>query len=358
VIPTRFAIVGGVPAADDVRPVISLRALTASDCERLVGWIDSPDALVQWSGPANFTWPLDLDQLLRDLHASAGSGSGSLLAASDADGRFVGHAKLNVQRHHRLGLIGRVVLAPEARGRGLGGAMMRALVVRGFDELGLHRLQLGVYTFNTAAIAAYQAAGFAIEGRQRDSARGSNGYWDAFVMGMLESDPRPGVEGPGIEGPGIEGPGVEGPGVRPARLTDRRRIAVLLTQLGYPQDAEQAREGLTAWAADRSGIVLVADVGGSVAGVIAVHAIPYFERPGAFARIVALSVDGDARRAGVGRRLVSAAQEWAIAHGCVAMEVTSRLVRDDAHRFYAALGYEDQRERSGRLLRSFDHSTR
>jgi GNAT superfamily N-acetyltransferase len=104
--------------------------------------------------------------------------------------------------------------------------------------------------------------------------------------------------------------------------------------------------------------VLVAEVDGSVAGVIAPHAIPYFERPGAFARIVALGVDGERRRGGIGRRLVHAAHQWAAARGCVDAEVTSRLVREDAHRFYAALGYEDQGARSGRLKRTLDHSTR
>jgi len=337
-----------VPTADVHDQTVSLRPLTAADCVRLVGWIESEDALYQWSGPAAFTWPL---QLLHDLGAE--SDSRFLFAAADAAGELIGHAKLVVQPHHRHGLLGRVVIAPEHRGRGHGGSLMRALVAYGFDELGLHRLQLGVYTFNAAAIAAYEAAGFTVEGTLRDSTRGSTGYWNGLVMGLLESDRHP-DPGAVVAARGADG-GADS--IRAARFGDRDRVADLLTELGYPHDAAQAGERLAAWAADRHGTVLVAVVDGRVAGVIAVHAIPYFERPGAFARVVALSVDRERRRGGIGRCLVTAAQEWAAAHECVEIEVTSRLARSDAHRFYAALGYADQGGCSDRLTRPVGQST-
>jgi GNAT superfamily N-acetyltransferase len=102
--------------------------------------------------------------------------------------------------------------------------------------------------------------------------------------------------------------------------------------------------------------VLVAEAGaaaaGTAAGFAAVHRVPYFERPGAWARVVALSVDAAHRRAGVGRGLMAAAERWAAVHGCVAMEVTSLRSREAAHRFYAALGYEDRCADSGRLTRA------
>ena len=322
---------------------VSLRAFTPGDCELLLGWIDSSDALYQWAGPWDFTWPLDLGQLLRDVHVQ--NDSRRLLAVCDAVGELVGHAKLQVQLAHGLGAIGRIVIAPARRGRGLGSATMRELIRFGFDELGLHRLQLGVYTFNVAAVAAYRAAGFVIEGELRDTARGSNGYWNGFVMGMLASN-RPTAAAPGDDRNGI----------RRAGPADAGAIAGLLIQLGYPEHAEQVPERLAAWAADRDGAVLVAELDGSAAGFIAIHRVPYFERPGAFARIVALSVDSRRRRSGLGRRLVSAAEQWAAGRGCVDMEVTRRRIRSDAHGFYSALGYVDQCERSGRLKRPLSGS--
>ena len=171
---------------DDHR--VELRALASADCELLLDWIGSPDASYQWAGPWDFSWPLGLGQLLRDFRDQ--SDSRFLLAVCDPAGELIGHAKLQVQRALGLGLIGRVLIDPARRGRGLGSAMMRELVRYGFEELRLHRVGLGVYTFNSAAVAAYQAAGFVIEGELRDCTRGSNGYWNGFMMGMLESDPR------------------------------------------------------------------------------------------------------------------------------------------------------------------------
>jgi RimJ/RimL family protein N-acetyltransferase len=318
---------------------VSLRAFTAGDCERLIDWIESEDALYLWAGPRDFSWPLDPGQLLRDLGMHGDSRF--LFAANDPSGELVGHAKLEVQPHHRSGQIGRVLIAPPHRGRGLGSALMGELVTYSFDELRLHRLQLGVYTFNAAAIAAYERAGFVVEGELRDLTRSSTGYWNGFVMGMLESDRRPAAA-----------PAPDGCVIRAARQADRHQLAELLTQLGYPQDESQVSQRLLAWTGKAAGTVLVAELDGSPAGVIAVHRVPYFERPGAFARIVALSVDGRRRRGGIGRRLVLAAEEWAAARGCVDIEVTSRRVRHDAHRFYAALGYDDQCRRSGRLKRA------
>ena len=322
------------------RPVLALRALEPADCDRLLTWIGSSDALWQWSGARSFTWPLDRGQLLRDLAARAETGS--LLAGIDDRGEMVGHVLIEAQHHHGLGHIGRVAVAPEQRGRGLGLALMRALVRHGFDELGLHRLQLAVYTFNAAAIATYRSVGFVVEGVSHDSTLGSGGRWDGLTMALLEPDYRR--------------PLAYGDGIRIAGPRDADAIAGLLTQLGYAHDREQAAAQLLAWAAEPAGEVLVAEVSGApaggAAGFAAVHRVPYFERPGACARVVALSVDAAHRRAGVGWRLMAAAERWAGAHGCVDVEVTSLRSREAAHRFYAALGYEDRRAESGRLKRA------
>lgn len=318
------------------RPLLALRALEPADCDRLLTWIDSADALWQWSGARAFTWPLDRGQLVRDL--AARDGSGGPLAGVDESGEMVGHVLIEAQHHHGLGHIGRVAVAPDRRGHGLGTALMSATVRRAFDELGLHRLQLMVYTFNAPAIAAYRSVGFVVEGVALDSTRGSDGRWDGVMMSLLEADYRR--------------PAVYGDGIRIAGPRDADRIAGLLTQLGYPHDRDQAAAQLLAWAAEPMGEVLVAEDHGSASGFAAVHRVPYFERPGAFARVVALSVDAGQRRTGVGRRLMDAVERWAAAHDCTDVEVTSLRSRDAAQRFYAALGYEDRCAESGRFRRA------
>src|SRR5438105_290831 len=248
--------------------MVSLRALEPEDCETLGSWITSADALFQWSGPWDFRWPLDQAQLRRDL--SAATERRLLFAAAADDHRgLVGHVMLTVQPDHRLGLIGRVLVDPTRRGGGVGTALMREVVEVGFNRLGLRRLQLAVYDFNAAAIACYQRVGFVIEGRLRDCARGSDGYWNGYVMAVLEPEYR-----------AAESAATGGPVVRPARFTDAAVLARLLTELGYPQEEEQAGAQLVKWAGDPRGNVLVAELDGHAAGVIAAHVIPYLERPG------------------------------------------------------------------------------
>jgi RimJ/RimL family protein N-acetyltransferase len=333
---------------------LRLRPLALEDCETLLSWIGSADALFQWSGPWDFRWPLDRLQLRRDLER-AGDRRRLFAAVEPHGGELVGHAMLTVQPEHRLGLIGRVLIDPARRGEGLGTELMNAVVRVGFDELGLHRLQLGVYDFNLGAIACYERAGFAIEGRMRDSTRGSTGYWSSYLMALLEpeyrvhADPEPG-----------------GALVRRAQFADAPALAWLLTELGYPQHAEQTHAQLAAWAGDPRGTVLVAEPDespGSPAGFAAAYATRHMERPGSFARVVALAVDPARQRSGLGRRLLTAVEAWAAELGCRDIEITSSRQRDDAQAFYRALGFVDLCDRSARFKRplritSIDRSVR
>ncbi len=85
---------------------------------------------------------------------------------------------------HGFGEIGMAV-AREWRGRGVGSALLTA----GIDwarERGLHKLSLGVFAHNAAAIALYRKFGFVDEGRRVKQYRRSNGeLWDALDMGLL-----------------------------------------------------------------------------------------------------------------------------------------------------------------------------
>jgi ribosomal protein S18 acetylase RimI-like enzyme len=317
--------------------MVTLRALEPDDCDVVHGWIDSADALFQWSGAWDFRWPLDRGELRRDL---AAAGERRRLFAAVTGGELSGHLMLTIQPEHRLGVIGRVLVNPARRGGGVGTALMREIVRVGFDELGLHRLQLAVYDFNYGAIACYQRVGFVIEGRLRDATRGTAGYWNAYVMALLEPEYR-------SRGRTV----ADGVLLRPARIADAPALVALLTQLGYPQGAEQTRLQLSQWPGNPLGTVLVAEVEGAVAGVIAAHAVAYLERPGSFVRVVALAVDRERRRSGLGRRLLAAVERWAADAGCRDVEVTSQRTREDAQAFYRSLGFEDLCERSARFKR-------
>ncbi len=49
-----------------------------------------------------------------------------------------------------------------------------------FDELHLHRVSLGVFDFNSSAIACYEKAGFKKESLRRESRKIGEEYWSLW----------------------------------------------------------------------------------------------------------------------------------------------------------------------------------
>jgi len=140
--------------------------------------------------------------------------------------------------------------------------------------------------------------------------------------------------------------------VRPAVLGDAGAVLALLAELGYPDNDERSvRARLEHWAAEPSAAVLVAERSGVVVGVVALASVPFLEREGRWARIVAIVTSHAVRGQGVGRLLMAHAEDMARELGCVQMEVTSANRRADAHAFYAGLGYENWAGRAGRFLK-------
>jgi len=66
--------------------------------------------------------------------------------------------------------------------------MVAAAVEYGFRDLGLHRIDLAVFDFNTAAIRCYERVGFRREDLLRDSRRVGDDYWSLVIMAMFEND--------------------------------------------------------------------------------------------------------------------------------------------------------------------------
>lgn len=106
---------------------------------------------------------------------------------AEADGRLVGHAVLegnaNPRRAHTA-MLGMAV-RDDFRRRGVGDALMSAVVTQARDWLGLRRLQLEVFADNDAAIALYRKHGFETEGRLRSDSLRAGKYCDTLVMGLL-----------------------------------------------------------------------------------------------------------------------------------------------------------------------------
>jgi RimJ/RimL family protein N-acetyltransferase len=171
--------------------MIRLDYFTPADFDQLIRWIDSPHLLMNWSGPM-FNFPLTPDKLdwyLQDTNQLGESDVFIFKAVDTATETVVGHISLgSLSQKNSSGRISRVFIAPEQRGRGLARRMLTEALRFGFEQLHLHRIDLGVYDFNEAAIRAYTRAGMQQEGRSRDVLRYEGEYWSLIEMSMLESE--------------------------------------------------------------------------------------------------------------------------------------------------------------------------
>ena len=119
--------------------------------------------------------PIDVDRL-----AGRWQLDGTIVAL--AGGELVGELRVE-PTYFGYGEIGMMVDAGW-RGRGVGTALVAA-AIDWARARGLHKLSLGVFPHNEAAIALYRKFGFVDEGRRIEHIRRSNGErWDLVEMGL------------------------------------------------------------------------------------------------------------------------------------------------------------------------------
>ncbi len=127
---------------------------------------------------------------------------------------------------------------------------------------------------------------------------------------------------------------------RSAQSEDVEALANLITELGYPTSSDDMNRRFQAISADSSYATLLAARGGNVLGMVGLHLERCYESNSSCVRIMALVVGSEHRGRGVGRILVSAAEDWARQRGAREIMLTTHKRRAEAHRFYVSMGYE------------------
>lgn len=123
---------------------------------------------------------------VREQLTKCGEGDHILVAAIDDEVvAVIGlHTSSRPRVNHR-GEIGMMV-RDDWHGKGVGTAMMRAVIDLADKWLNLARIELTVFTDNESAIALYRKFGFEIEGTHRKYAFRDGDFVDAYAMARIK----------------------------------------------------------------------------------------------------------------------------------------------------------------------------
>lgn len=108
-----------------------------------------------------------------------------------------------------------------------------------------------------------------------------------------------------------------------------------IDQACFPPGISYSREELRRFVAFREGATWVAEDGREIIGFLIAH-----RQPGRVGHIVTIDVRQGARRGGVGRALMQAAEDWARANDLRLVYLETAEDNRTAQEFYRTLGYQ------------------
>ena len=170
--------------------VVTLRPVELADVPTLLGLMGDPEVArltgsVHHSGDEPELWtPEELTTIYGDWMTAADRIVWVIL--DNDNGAIVGEAVLNRLDQENLSCGFRLWIRG-ATNRGLGTEAVRLSMAHAF-AVGLHRVEVDVYDFNTRARHIYAKLGFVLEGTKREALRFDDAWVDAHVMGLLATE--------------------------------------------------------------------------------------------------------------------------------------------------------------------------
>lgn len=157
--------------------MIELLPLQREDCEKIVDWNADKDQnfLFQWAGRRIYKYPLDSDQIAARI-----SVPDTVIFKIVFEKKMIGTVELHqIDSAQKCAKVCRFFIPEPNCGSGIGRQVLELLSRHAFNELGLNRLELGVYTFNVRALRCYEKSGFLVKEFHEDP---ENPRWNSYIM--------------------------------------------------------------------------------------------------------------------------------------------------------------------------------
>ena len=161
-------------AASDPGTVL-IRPMTRGDAAPVLAiyqaGLDGGNASFETAAP---TWEqFDAGKLAEHRHVAADAGTGDVLG-------WVAISPVSVRQVYAGVVEHSVYVHPDARGRGIGAALLRALIVS-TEDAGIWTIQSGIFPENVASLRLHEAAGFRVVGTRERIGR-HHGQWRDVVL--------------------------------------------------------------------------------------------------------------------------------------------------------------------------------
>lgn len=167
---------------------VRLRALQPDDLPYLEQWWFDPSIVVLQNSTI-LPWPEGgVAEQFTQWSANRDPNSvGFSIELSETE-EFIGHVTIFGRDSINQSATLAIILGPEFQGSGYGTDAVRSAVRYGFLQLGLNRIELQTWAFNSRGIAAYTKAGFVEEGRRREAVLFNGHRHDQVIMSILRDE--------------------------------------------------------------------------------------------------------------------------------------------------------------------------
>src|SRR5699024_4237302 len=164
-----------------------LRPLDEDVLPLLTRWWNAPGIAVLQQQVALPQQSSTTAESFRSWSTQPGEGGFGYSIVNDAD-ELVGHVAVwGITPTPRIGTLG-IIIGPEHAERGYGTDATLVALRIAFEELGAHKIELGVWSFNERAAHVYRKLGFVDEGRRRAAVHHRSVFYDQLLMGMLRDE--------------------------------------------------------------------------------------------------------------------------------------------------------------------------
>lgn len=134
----------------------TLQPATPENLKVVLTWVTTPELLKLWGGPA-LTFPPQSDRIWHEIGAT-GKNTFSLIGPK---GKVLGFGQALFREPSTVHL-GRIIVSPTIRGKGLGRLLCQQLIQIGSVRCQPSEFTLSVYKNNTPALSLYKSLGFAV----------------------------------------------------------------------------------------------------------------------------------------------------------------------------------------------------